>query len=586
MADISVVTRQNLGRPLTWEEMDANWTGLANKANTSISREGTDTNETVTGDIRFDNNVAITSITGKPLSFISLGTNPDLDSLQDGAYIYDTIGAGVVRTNLTLFQTSTQDNTSTIIKTQYRFNPDGSKIETRLYSANNDSWSNWVIYNGKVVEHVISNIIESDIINNYNKNNFNVSDATFNQTSTTGLVLNSFYPVIFDTDRLECVTTNKRALWLVIGYNDANNLSLVGLNEYSFNQVINVDLSSQTFSIVKAGAIGNYLGKITVTIEGDNINSYLREETTPNKTLSISELKSLGANLNTLTLGLCAYQVGSLSTGVYASDIKISKEVILELTDLAGQNSNLAMSQKGATDLVKPLQGKKISILGDSISTFAGYIPSGNATYFPNANITSVEQTWWKKLINYSGLELEVNNSWSGSRITNGRGADSMFCAEARYSSLGNPDIMIVFGGTNDFGQGTPNTLLGEYNLITNGTRDLSQFRQACQFLAEKLQTLYNSSQIYFCIPTQRNFGIFDENAENWTQQDLWDTIREICNMYGIRIIDLSKCGINTYNYERYLSDGLHPLESGMQLIADYVYSELLKGQYGKFEIT
>ena len=41
-----------------------------------------------------------------------------------------------------------------------------------------------------------------------------------------------------------------------------------------------------------------------------------------------------------------------------------------------------------------PFLGKKISILGDSISTFSGYIPSGNATWYPRGEITSVKDTW------------------------------------------------------------------------------------------------------------------------------------------------------------------------------------------------
>lgn len=41
-----------------------------------------------------------------------------------------------------------------------------------------------------------------------------------------------------------------------------------------------------------------------------------------------------------------------------------------------------------------PFLGKKISILGDSISTFSGYIPSGNAVWYPRGEITSVKDTW------------------------------------------------------------------------------------------------------------------------------------------------------------------------------------------------
>lgn len=45
---------------------------------------------------------------------------------------------------------------------------------------------------------------------------------------------------------------------------------------------------------------------------------------------------------------------------------------------------------------------RTVAILGDSYSTFAGYIPEGNAIWYsstPNGrnDLTSVDQTWWKQ---------------------------------------------------------------------------------------------------------------------------------------------------------------------------------------------
>ena len=58
-----------------------------------------------------------------------------------------------------------------------------------------------------------------------------------------------------------------------------------------------------------------------------------------------------------------------------------------------------------------PFLGKKISILGDSISTFSGYIPSGNATWYPRGEVTAVTDTWWYQLIQQQGSTLGVNES-------------------------------------------------------------------------------------------------------------------------------------------------------------------------------
>ena len=69
---------------------------------------------------------------------------------------------------------------------------------------------------------------------------------------------------------------------------------------------------------------------------------------------------------------------------------------------------------------------KKVSILGDSYSTFYGAVePEGNEVwYFPDdkpekTDVTSPEQTWWRIFMERTGYELERNNSYSGSTVCN-----------------------------------------------------------------------------------------------------------------------------------------------------------------------
>ena len=65
---------------------------------------------------------------------------------------------------------------------------------------------------------------------------------------------------------------------------------------------------------------------------------------------------------------------------------------------------------------------KKISILGDSLSTFYSteslinsYYHGDNEFYYPrySQTIKKVEQTWWHQVINNNNFELLVNNSYS-----------------------------------------------------------------------------------------------------------------------------------------------------------------------------
>ena len=73
-----------------------------------------------------------------------------------------------------------------------------------------------------------------------------------------------------------------------------------------------------------------------------------------------------------------------------------------------------------------PAQSKKsVSILGDSYSTFQGYLqPDTNYVWYnagkhDNTDVTAVQQTWWHRLISSRGLRLCVNNSFSGATICN-----------------------------------------------------------------------------------------------------------------------------------------------------------------------
>ena len=72
-----------------------------------------------------------------------------------------------------------------------------------------------------------------------------------------------------------------------------------------------------------------------------------------------------------------------------------------------------------------------IVILGDSYSTFEGYIPAENSVWYtkggnPNTDVTDVEQTWWKILENSNpGNKIILNESSSGTTVCNtGYGGD------------------------------------------------------------------------------------------------------------------------------------------------------------------
>ena len=215
-------------------------------------------------------------------------------------------------------------------------------------------------------------------------------------------------------------------------------------------------------------------------------------------------------------------------------------------------------------------KGKTLSILGDSISTFSGYIPAGNATYYPRDDVQTVDGTWWKKLIDALGMTLEVNNSWSGSYVTTVNGDASAGCG-ARAEALGeSPDVIIVWMGINDFGNEVG---LGTYGGTTAVPATTTTFREAYAIMLNKILTKYKTSEVWVCtLPQCEKNGetAFPEINGNGVALAAFNkAICELAEAFGVKVLDHNRCGLNYQNISVYESDSLHPNKSGHSLIAN-----------------
>ena len=137
------------------------------------------------------------------------------------------------------------------------------------------------------------------------------------------------------------------------------------------------------------------------------------------------------------------------------------------------------------------LQGKerplRVSIIGDSLSTFDGYAPhgyqgsrapNGYRCHYPSTdgNVTSAAQTYWY-ILTYellSNAVWDTNLAFSGTATT--RCTDSSYSDKYWYGQdfctryienggMGHPDIIIINGGANDWAHGIYN-LLGSQKLV------------------------------------------------------------------------------------------------------------------------
>ena len=195
-----------------------------------------------------------------------------------------------------------------------------------------------------------------------------------------------------------------------------------------------------------------------------------------------------------------------------------------------------------------------MSVLGDSYSTFEGAIPKGNAIWYfkrnnPNqTDVNRVEQTWWSLLIADKGWKLEMNESYSGSTICNtGYNKDdySDRSFTKRMVNLGNPDIIFIFGATNDSWAHSP---IGEYKYDDITTDDLWSFRPAMAKMLAWMKEHYAQSDIYFLL----NDGL---------SADINTSVKTICEHYDVKCIELQQID----------KMAGHPSVKGMQQIAKQV---------------
>ena len=203
---------------------------------------------------------------------------------------------------------------------------------------------------------------------------------------------------------------------------------------------------------------------------------------------------------------------------------------------------------------------KKVSVLGDSYSTFYGCVtPETNICWYgvpgekKENDVTKVEETWWRLLVEKHGLQLERNNSFSGATICNTGYKQADFSDRSfitRMGNLGNPDVILIFGGTNDSWAGVP---IGEFQYEGWTKADLYSFRPAFGYLLATLKQFYPAARIY----NLTNTGLSEEVAAS---------MDEICRHYGvtnIRLHDIDK-------------QWGHPSVQGMKSICEQVWEEMI----------
>ncbi|MDE5849661.1 MAG: SGNH/GDSL hydrolase family protein [Muribaculaceae bacterium] len=214
-----------------------------------------------------------------------------------------------------------------------------------------------------------------------------------------------------------------------------------------------------------------------------------------------------------------------------------------------------------AGSLVSAQNPKSVSILGDSYSTYENFVePKSNISWYrkdrkkESTDVREVEKTWWHQLITENGYKLDRNNSYSGSTVcTTGYGkndyTDRAFIT--RMDNLGNPDIILIFGATNDSWADSP---IGEFVWSGWTKEQLKSFRPALTYMLSYMTDRYPNTEMLYII----NDGL---------KPEITTSIVEACDHYGVPYVQLKDID---------KTDG-HPNIHGMRQITDQVAAALAK---------
>jgi len=199
--------------------------------------------------------------------------------------------------------------------------------------------------------------------------------------------------------------------------------------------------------------------------------------------------------------------------------------------------------------------GKSIITFGDGITsedgkTYAGETVKGYQGYLRDAGFTV------------------TNAGISNACITYHAGDPTDICETVHDTSCTGYDYVMIAGGVNDFRLAS--SPMGE---LTDSDFDSGTFIGALQFIIEKIVNDNADAKIFFVTPLLCD-GWNTPNSLGYTLTNYSDAIKYVAAKYAIPVLDFtSVAGINDKNIGVLTRDGVHPKNTGFQLLSSKLMS-------------
>ena len=355
-------------------------------------------------------------------------------------------------------------------------------------------------------------------------------------------------------------------LYLLLGYSSATAWSGIGLQSDTMGKLIEFTTTGHSIKAQSTLAFGTTIAvgtKIHVSYDEATL-TYSFKKKAVNDVDFVDWFTIVKTDYPTVVAWNTSPRFGFLGYEGYVANYLIAKDVTVEvvgseaspiaakLTYLANE---LAALKSASANNTTRFFGKIANFLGDSIT--AGVGASSTATRYT----TLVKEALGLSAINNYGI--------SGTLITHEDGRTNAFVD--RFSTMVAADIIVVYGITNDYWNGTG--VLGSEDSV-----NIYEVYGALNVLMSGLIAKYPNGEIIFITPNGQYFNGHSSDVPNpnsgLNMKGYRDAILNRCEHYGITPLDLFSIGGMDIAHDptartTYTTDGVHSNDAGNQRIAD-----------------